>query len=130
MVKNMKKTYVTNTPDKVGAFLKSCEIITKCKANITRVSYNKAVDLHTLFLDVEADEKTHQLIEKELSLIGYTVPKIPETSVVNICIHMPDVSGSLLPVLRILEKHTINIPYLNSVEDGSGYQNFIMGLLI
>ena len=53
----MQKTYITTMPDKAGAFLKANQIIAGHGGNIVRVSYNKAVDLHTLFLDVEADKK-------------------------------------------------------------------------
>ncbi|HBE78448.1 MAG TPA: MBL fold hydrolase, partial [Firmicutes bacterium] len=50
-----KKSYITSMPDKTGAFLLASRIIAKHNGNIVRVSYNKAVDLHMLFIDVEAD---------------------------------------------------------------------------
>ena len=51
----MKKTYVTTMPDHVGAFLKASECFLSLGINITRVSYNKAVDTHTLFIDAEGE---------------------------------------------------------------------------
>ena len=51
----VRKTYVTRMPDKAGAFLVAARIITKAGGNIVRVNYNKAVDLHTLFIEVNAD---------------------------------------------------------------------------
>ena len=56
----MQKTYITTMPDKAGAFLKANQIIAGHGGNIVRVSYNKAVDLHTLFLDVEADKSSYR----------------------------------------------------------------------
>ena len=57
----MKKTYVTTMPDHVGAFLQASRRISELGINITRVSYNKAVDMHTLFLEVSvAPEKIDQ----------------------------------------------------------------------
>ena len=53
----MKKTYITTMPDHIGAFLKASECFASHGINITRVSYNKAVDSHTLFIDVDGDEK-------------------------------------------------------------------------
>lgn len=53
----MKKTYVTSMPNKIGAFLKASECFSALNINITRVSYNKAVDSHTLFIDVEGAEE-------------------------------------------------------------------------
>ena len=53
----MKKTFITTMPDHAGAFLAASRAIAEIGANITRVSYNKAVDSHTLFIDVDGDEK-------------------------------------------------------------------------
>ena len=49
----MKKTYITSMPDHIGAFLKASKCFSALGINITRVSYNKAVDSHTLFIDAE-----------------------------------------------------------------------------
>lgn len=51
----MKKTYITTMPDHIGAFLNASECFASLGVNITRVSYNKAVDSHTLFIDAEGD---------------------------------------------------------------------------
>ena len=50
----MKKTYVTTMPDHVGAFLEASRCFASLGLNITRVSYNKAVDMHTLLLKPKA----------------------------------------------------------------------------
>ncbi len=125
-----KKTFVTNMPDKSGAFMTASKIIFNRGGNIIRVSYNKAVDLHTLFLDVEADEKELNQIAKELFAVGYLNEKIPETRVVIVSVKIPDVPGSLFPVLKILDRYDINISYINSTSVHAEYQNFVMGLLI
>ena len=56
----MKKTFITQVPDKSGAFLKASRIIAEAGGNITRVSYNKAIDLHMLFIEVSATEEQLQ----------------------------------------------------------------------
>ena len=53
----MKKTYVTSMPDHIGAFLKASHCFSALGINITRVSYNKAVDSHTFFIDAEGTEE-------------------------------------------------------------------------
>ena len=53
----MKKTYVTSMPDHIGSFLKASRCFSSLGINITRVSYNKAVDSHTLFIDAEGTEE-------------------------------------------------------------------------
>ncbi len=125
-----KKTFVTNIPDKSGAFMLASKIIYKHQGNIVRVSYNKAVDLHTLFIDVVADEDDLNLITCELENIGYLNEKISETRVIIVSIKIPDVPGALLPVLKILDRYDINISYLNSSSTNTDCQDFEMGLLI
>ena len=49
----MKKTFVTVMPNHIGAFLKASRCFAANGVNITRVSYNKAVDSHMLFIDAE-----------------------------------------------------------------------------
>ena len=55
----MKKTYATSMPNHIGAFLKASKCFASLGINITRVSYDKAVDSHMLFLDVEGTEEHH-----------------------------------------------------------------------
>ena len=52
----MKKTYATSMPNHIGAFLKASKCFAALGINITRVSYDKAVDSHMLFLDVEGTD--------------------------------------------------------------------------
>lgn len=125
-----RKSYVTNMPDKTGAYLLASRIIAKYNGNIVRVSYNKAVDLHTLFIDVVASEESHVEIGKELESVGYLTNRISEMNVIVVEIKIPDLPGAVLPVLNILNKYDINISYLNSSTNNTGYQNFKMGLLI
>jgi len=125
-----RKTYVTSMPDKTGAFLLASKIIAKHNGNIVRVSYNKAVDLHTLFIDVEATDEDLSEIAEELGNVGYINDKISEIRVVVVNIKIPDVPGAVLPILRILDRYGINISYMNSSTNNSEYQNFKMGLLI
>jgi len=125
-----RRTYVTNMPDKTGAFMLATKIIARHNGNIVRVSYNKAVDLHTLFIDVEAQEDKLALIAGELGSVGYLNEKISETRVVVVNIKIPDKPSSVLPILRILDRYGINISYINSSSNNTEFQDFKMGLLI
>ena len=53
----MKKTYATSMPNRIGAFLKASKCFATLGINITRVSYDKSIDSHMLFLDVEGTEQ-------------------------------------------------------------------------
>ena len=49
----MNKTFITKMPNHIGAFLKASKCLSDLGINITRVSYNKSVDSHLLFIDIE-----------------------------------------------------------------------------
>ena len=53
----MKSSFITSVPDKSGAFLKAVKIFSSRKLNIIRTSYNKSVDSHLIFLEVEGEEE-------------------------------------------------------------------------
>ena len=129
----VRKSFVTTMPDQAGAFLRASEIIAEHDGNIVRVSYNKAVDPHMLFLDIEAETQRLAEITRDLLRIGYINDRITETRVIEVEVRIPDHPGAVLPVLKILSSHEINISYLNSSAGGESdapFQNFKFGLLI
>ena len=126
----MKKMYITTMPDHIGAFLKASECFASLGINITRVSYNKAVDSHTLFIDAEGDEAQLEKADKELESIGYLQTDKNEQSIVLLEFMLRDVPGSVTEVLRLINDYRLNISYISSQENGSSYQAFKMGLFV
>ncbi len=126
----MKKTYVTSMPNHIGAFLKASKCFTKLNINITRVSYNKAVDSHTLFIDAEGTEEQLKKADTELEKIGYLQNSGNKTSIVLIEFCLPDVPGSVTNVLQLINEFNFNISYISSQENGTDYQYFKMGLYV
>ena len=126
----MRKTYITTMPDHIGAFLKASECLSNLEINITRVSYNKAVDSHTLFIDAEGEPEQLTKADVELEKIGYLQPDKTERTVVLLEFMLRDVPGSVTDVLRLIQEHQLNISYISSQENGSDYQAFKMGLFI
>lgn len=81
----MRKTYVTSMPNRIGAFLKASKCFSELGINITRVSYNKAVDSHILFIDAEGTQDQLQKADVELEKIGYLQNRDTKTSIVLLC---------------------------------------------
>lgn len=109
----MKRSFMTTLPDKAGAFLEASRIILANGGNMQRASYNKAVDAHTLFLDVEAEEEQLTAIETELARAGF----LQTTSHVKIVLaefDLPHKPGATIPVLEILDRCRISISYISS----------------
>ena len=129
-VYQVRKSYVTSMPNHIGAFLKASECFSALRVNITRVSYNTAVDSHTLFIDVEGTEEQLQKADIELQKIGYLHSSTSKSSVVLVEFCLLDVPGSVSSVLRLIQDFNINISYISSQENGSDYQFFKMGLYV
>ncbi|MBE7049886.1 MAG: MBL fold metallo-hydrolase [Ruminococcaceae bacterium] len=126
----MKKTYVTSMPNHIGAFLKASKCFSKLGINITRVSYNKAVDSHTLFIDAQGSEEQLNRADAELEKIGYLQSNTDKTSIVLIEFCLADIPGSVTNVLELISKFSFNISYISSQENGTDFQYFKMGLYV
>lgn len=126
----MKKTYVTSMPNHIGAFLKASKCFSALGINITRVSYNKAVDSHTLFIDAEGTEEQLRLADVELEKIGYLQSTTSKTSVVLLEFCLKDEPGSVMSVLELINAFNFNISYISSQENGTDHQLFKMGLYV
>lgn len=126
----MKKTYVTSMPNHIGAFLKASKCFSALGINITRVSYNKAVDSHTLFIDAEGTEEQLNKADIELKKIGYLQSNSDKTSIVLIEFHLKDIPGSVTNILTLINNFNFNISYISSQENGTDYQQFKMGLYV
>ena len=126
----MKKTYITTMPDQIGAFLKASECFASLGINITRVSYNKAVDSHTLFIDAEGEQEQLDKADEELARIGYLQTGKNERSIVLLEFMLRDIPGSVTEILRLIRQYELNISYISSQENGTSYQAFKMGLFV
>lgn len=130
----MKKTYATSVDDHVGAFLAACRTIAGEGLNITRVSYNKAIDEHAIFIEVEGAPEEHAALEAKLASGGFLNRAADKSAaVVMLEFKIPDVPGAVVRVLEVVSRFDINIVYMSSrqqaVPDGLAYQDYRMGLL-
>ena len=115
-------------PNHIGSFLRASKCFAALGINITRVSYDKAVDSHMLFLDVEGTEEQIRKADAELEKIGYLLNHSADSSIVLIEFCLEDVPGSVTRVLELINAFNFNISYINSQENGTDYQYFKMGL--
>ena len=125
----MKRSFMTNLPDTSGAFLTASRIILRHGGNMVRASYNKAVDAHTLFLDVEGTGEALDAIETELAAEGF-LQNENRVRIVLIEVEVPNEPGGVIPVLEMLQKHKVSISYLSSQAAGKAIAPLKMGLYI
>ncbi len=124
----MRKTYITKIPDHIGAFLLASKCLAELSVNITRVSYNKAVDAHTLFIDAEGTAEQLEEAAKRLDEFGYLEGGTAVPDVLVLEFKLPDVPGSVTPVLSLITEFKFNISYISSQKNGSDYQYFKIGI--
>lgn len=115
-------------PNHIGAFLKASKCFAELGINITRVSYDKTVDSHMLFLDVEGTKEQIQRADIELEKIGYLQNSANNSSVVLLEFCLKDVPGSVTGILELISTFHFNISYISSQENGTDHQKFKMGL--
>lgn len=116
-------------PNHIGAFLKASRCFAEIGVNITRVSYNKAVDSHMLFIDAEGTPEQLRLADKRLSQIGYLQSDDNGKNVMLLEFTLRDVPGSVTDILELISEFSFNISYISSQENGSDYQYFKMGIV-
>ena len=126
----LKKSYVTTMPDHIGAFLRASRCFAALGINITRVSYNKAVDAHTLFIDAEGTEEQLRRADAQLAEIGYLQKDeaLPNIVLMEFC--LKDEPGAVTAVLELIHRFAFNISYISSTENGTEFQFFKMGLYV
>ncbi len=127
----VKQTFIIKMPDKPGVFLTACRIVKGTCANITRASYDKAIDIHTLFLEVEGTESQITMIKKEFGTHGYLSDNTQEKEVKTILIEITisDMPGALIPVLETITRFHITISSLTSQQE-KNEQIIKLGLFI
>ena len=126
----MTKTFITHMPDKTGALLNASRIISMAGGNITRVSYNKAIDLHMLFLEVSAGENQLIQIEKQLNDIGYIMKEKEPGQTILLEFQLRNAPNSVRPVLELIHRCDFNITYISGQESDTEYQTCKIGLYV
>ena len=126
----MKKTYATSLPDHIGAFLKASRCFAALGINITRVSYDKAVDAHMLFLDVEGTPDQLRMADAALERIGYLQDITDESSIVLLQFDLRDRPGEVNAVLKLIQDFNFNISYINAQGGETAMQQFRVGIYV
>ena len=118
-------------PNHIGAFLQASKCFANLNINITRVSYNKAVDSHTLFIDAEGEPGQLEQADRLLEQIGYiNGANKAESDITLLEFRLKDEPGSVTDILELIEQFNFNISYISSQQNGTDYQLFKMGLLV
>ena len=126
----MKETYIIRLPNRAGVFLKVCEIVSLRGGSIARINYNNGIDMNTVFLEVEGSKETLSCIREELDANHYLAKRDGDLQVILVQMRIPDGVGTVMPVLRVISRHRVNISFVNYQHSDEQNQVVRMGLHI
>lgn len=106
----MKETFATTDAGPNRRLSSGGSCISRLGLNITRVSYNKAVDTHMLFVEVEGEEEKLERARAELDALGYLREEKGIGSVILLEFKLKDEPGALLPVLDLIHSYRFTYP--------------------
>lgn len=122
------KTFILRLEDRSGHLLEVSKIISSHNANITRLSYNKVVDQHTVFVEVYADDENINNLSIELEEKNYLLKDSSEEVDVLMTLQIIDIPGTVTNILKVFQKYDVNISYVNTQENHTSYQYCKIGL--
>ena len=109
----MEKSLTLMLDDKPGALSEVMRILADLGITVLRASYNRVVDVHTLFLDVEATASAIDSAEREF-LARSLMPGQKDFGAVRVVsMALPDEVGSMTEALAIIEDCGLNIEQLD-----------------
>lgn len=110
----MHRSFVLALDDEPGAFLAQDRLFAAHGLDIKRVSYNKVIDVHTLFIEAEGSTEALDAAEAELRERHMLAGQRLWGRVVLLEFTLPDAKGSLTPFLALCDRYGFSLTYLNA----------------
>ena len=130
----MRREFAVVLRDSEGAFLEVDRVFGELGLDIMRVSYNKIVDVHTCFVEVEGTAEALAAAERRLMELGLFPTQSRVGTVRLVEFEMPNAPGALRPALELIDRFRLNITYVNAHVVGEGtpgeVQRVEMGLYV
>ena len=126
----MRETFIIRLPSRAGVFMKVCDIVAQHCGSIFRINYNKGIDMNTVFLEIEGTQHILDLIREELDENRYLARREGDMQVILAEMRIPDGIGAVMPVLRVISSHHVNISFIDYQHSDELTQTVRMGLFI
>jgi glyoxylase-like metal-dependent hydrolase (beta-lactamase superfamily II)/ACT domain-containing protein len=105
-------------PDDPGALQRAAEIIKSHGGNIHRVDYDRRIDPHIVFFQVDAEEDASEKITHDLQSIGYLQTSLATLRFLKFSVYLPDEPGMLFEFLGHTTGAGANIAFLDFDDKG------------
>jgi glyoxylase-like metal-dependent hydrolase (beta-lactamase superfamily II)/ACT domain-containing protein len=111
-------SFIARMPDDPGALHRAAEIIKSHGGNIHRVDYDRRIDPHIVFFQVDADEGVPDKITKDLKAVGYLQTSLATLRFLKFSVYLPDEPGMLFEFLGHTTGAGANIAFLDFDDRG------------
>ena len=126
----MEKSLTLMLDDKPGALSEVMHVLADLDILVLRVSYNRVVDVHTVFLDVEGTVSALDKAEQEFLTRSLMPGQRSFGCVRVIALTVPDEVGSMRGVLEFIESHGLNIEQFDVMSDAKGMRDVHVGIRV
>ena len=100
----MRREFAVVLRDSEGAFLEADRVFGELGLDIMRVSYNKIVDVHTCFVEVEGTAEALVAAERRLMELGLFPTQSRVGTVRLVEFEMANAPGALRPALELIDE--------------------------
>lgn len=115
----MEKSLALALPDRSGSLREVIRVLSSHDVSLLRMSYNRVVDVHALFLDVFGTVAAIQAAEEELRAWRFFPGQREVGDVWLVDLALGDDLAALEPVLAIVEQQELNITFVDVRTDSS-----------
>lgn len=115
----MEKSLALVLPDRAGSLREVMRILSACNVEVLRLSYNRVVDVHAMFVDVSGTVSALEAAQKELRAWRF-FPEQREVGEVHLLeLELGEDPAALEPVLAVVEQNDVNITFVDLRTDGT-----------
>ena len=111
-------SFIARMPDDPGALHHAAEIIKSHGGNIHRVDYDRRIDPHIVFFQVDAEEGAPERITHDLQAIGYLQTSLATLRFLKFSVYLADEPGMLFEFLSHTTGAGANIAFLDFDDSG------------
>ncbi len=115
----MEKSLALVLPDRPGMLREVMRVLSSHNVSVLRLSYNRVIDMHTMFLDVTGTIAALADAEDELRAWRFFPGQRDVGEVRLFELKLGSDSKDLMPVLEVFEQNEINVTYVDLRTDGS-----------
>ena len=124
----MRRSFVLVLGNHKGSFLEAYRAFAREGLDVVRASYNKVIDVHTFFVEVEGTAEQLAAAEDGLRGLGVLPEQQHVGGVYLVELRVDDAPGVLDPTLALANSHDLNITYFNVKVSSPGEQVVRLGV--